>query len=89
MTRLWAAALGTGWGHQFGKGAPECEVQLSPHPMRKGLELSPESTGTASRWTGRGARQAGEAELGDLREGRSKHASKGLSVGSGAQLSPH
>lgn len=57
--------------------------------MRKGLELSPESTGTASRWTGRGAMQAGEAELGDLRKGRSKHASKGLSIGSGAQLSPH
>lgn len=57
--------------------------------MRKGLELSPESTETASRWAGRGAMKAGEAELGDLRKGRSKHASKGLSVGSGAQLSPH
>lgn len=32
--------------------------------------------------------QAGDAELGDLREGRSKHASGGPFMGSDAQLSP-
>ena len=53
--------------------------------FRGGLGLSLESIGASA---GKGAMQARDAELGDLREGRSKHASRGPFMGSDAQLSP-
>lgn len=75
-TRLWAAALGTRAGTS-GKEADSCVLGAVESQSYPGLE----TRGASTRQTGRGAMWTGEAELGDLRDGRRKHPPKGAVQG--------
>ena len=74
----------------IGLGRGSCvKVQWSPHPTGEGAGAQPGKYRGICQVNRKWAMQAGDAELGDLREGRSKHASGGPSMGSDAQLSPY
>ena len=73
-----------------GLGRGSCvKVQGSPHPTREGAGAQAGKYRGICQVNRKWAMQAGDAELGDLREGRSKPASRGPSMGSDAQLRPY